>query len=469
MHNVYRRVQWCVVQSYDVIVAGGGNAGLCAAMAARDVGARVLLLERSPDWRRGGNSRHTRDIRYAHEQPDEWATTAYPPAEFFADLEAVAGTLPNRRLAELLVDRSQDLPAWMEARGCRWQRPMHGTLHLHTNRFFLGGGKAMINSYYETARAVGIDVRTDTRVEALELDDGRCTGVRFRNGGATERAAARAVVVSSGGLEANHEWLASTWGDGAHNFIVRGTPDNDGDLLLSLLEAGAAPGGSSLFHGVAVDARAPRYDGGIVTRIDSIPFGIVVNRDARRFYDEGEAPWPKRYAEWGRMIARQPGQIAYSIFDQQSVDLFIPSLFPPVQSATIAGLAVELGLDAQALLATVDEYNAAVDDTLPFDHSHLDGRRAHGLEPPRSNWARRIDRPPYLGYPLRPGLTFTYAGVEIDETARVGRTSGGTFENVFAAGEVMAGNVLSRGYLAGVGLTIGSVFGRIAGSEAARA
>lgn len=150
-----------------MIVAGGGNAGLCAAMAARDEGASVLLLERSPKWRRGGNSRHTRDIRYAHELPDKWATAPYPPAEFLADLEAVAGTLPNPELASLLIERSQELPEWMEAHGCRWQHPMNGTLHLHTNRFFLGGGKAMINSYYDTARARGIDVRTETTVDSL--------------------------------------------------------------------------------------------------------------------------------------------------------------------------------------------------------------------------------------------------------------------------------------------------------------
>src|ERR1044071_283195 len=457
------------MRSYAVLVAGGGTAVLCSAWAARDEGATVLLGERSPDWRRGGNSRHTRDIRYAHAAPDEWATTAYPPEEFFADLEAGTDEFPEPALAELLVSESESLPDWMEAHGVRWQHPMNGTLHLHTNRFFLGGGKAMMNSYYETARASGVEIRTDAAVVSIQLNGARFTGATVKNGASNEQVAASALIVASGGLEANHDWLATTWGEGAHNFVVRGTPDNDGALALHLLDLGAAPVGSGLFHGVAVDARSPRYDGGIITRIDSIPFGIVVDKHGKRFYDEGEAAWPKRYAEWGRLIARQPDQIAYSIFDAKSLGLFIPPLYPPIQDDTIEGLASTLGIEAGAVVRTIQEFNAAVDDSVPFDPSRPDGRGAAGLEPARINWARAIDTPPFCAYPLRPGLTFTYAGVGIDETARVRRAGGGTFENVFAAGEVMAGDILTRGYLAGVGLTMGSVFGRIAGREAAHA
>jgi tricarballylate dehydrogenase len=453
---------------YDVIVAGGGNAGLCAALSASDAGARVLLVERSPTWRRGGNSRHTRDIRYAHAEPQRWASAPYPIAEFSADLDAV--TAPRRPdLADLMVRESQALPQWMEEHGVRWQNPMNGTLHLHTNRFFLGGGKAMINSYYDTAIRGGVEVRYDTSVRELEISDGHCSVAHLENGSGRDAVEAGAVVVTSGGLEANHKWLAETWGDGAKNFIIRGTPDNDGSLLLLLLAHGAARIESRLFHCVGVDARSPRFDGGIVTRVDSIPFGVAVNKHGKRFYDEGEDAWPKRYAQWGQLIANQPDQLAYSIFDSRSRGLFIPSMVPPFSAGTLEELVSLLDLDGAETLRTIESFNAAVDDTNPFDPSRPDGRSAPGIEPPRRNWARRIELPPFLAYPLRPGLTFTYAGVGVDEKARIARTDGTTFANVFAAGEVMAGNILTHGYLAGVGLTIGSVFGRIAGREAAKA
>jgi tricarballylate dehydrogenase len=457
------------VRGYDVIVAGGGNAGLCAALSAADQGARVLVVERSPAWRRGGNSRHTRDLRYMHEEPDRWASASYPADEFLADLGSVTDELPRPGLAELMVRESRTLPDWMEARGVRWQAPIHGTLHLAANRFFLGGGKAMMNSYYETAVERGIDIAYGTSVAGLEMSNGRCTAVRLDGEGARETLETRALVVASGGLEANHEWLGQSWGPGAENFIVRGTPDNDGTLLLSLLELGAEPAGSHLFHCIAVDARAPRFDGGIVTRVDSIPLGVVVNKEGVRFYDEGEDAWPKRYAQWGQLIARQPDQIAYSIFDSRSWGLFIPPPYPPFRSDTLEGLGEILRLDVPTLIRTIETYNRAVDGTREFDLSRPDGRGAPGLEPARSNWARAIEHPPYQAYPLRPGLTFTYAGVAVDESARVLRAGAPAFDNVFAAGEVMAGNILTRGYLAGVGLTIGGVFGRIAGREAAHA
>ena len=456
------------MSEYDVIIAGGGNAGLCAALSASDEGANVLLVERSPMWRRGGNSRHTRDLRYAHEEPDVWASAAYPVADFLADLKSV--TDPERPdLAELMVLESQTLPAWMEEHGVRWQSPINGTLHLHTNRFFLGGGKTLINSYYDAALRRGVEIRYGTSVHALEISNSHCSAIHLEQDGKRETAEARSVIVTSGGLEANHAWLAETWGDGATNFIVRGTPDNDGSLLLTLLEHGAARTGSDLFHCVGVDARSPRFDGGIVTRVDSIPFGIVVNKNGIRFHDEGEDAWPKCYAQWGQMIAKQPDQIVYSIFDSQSWGLFIPPVYPPFVGDSLEQLLSQLDLDAPEALRTIESFNAAVDDAQSFDPSRPDGRAAPGIEPPRSNWARAIDRPPFFAYPLRPGLTFTYTGVEVDETARVVRTDGTTFANVFAAGEVMAGNILTRGYLAGVGLTIGSVFGRIAGRQAAEA
>jgi tricarballylate dehydrogenase len=239
-------------------------------------------------------------------------------------------------------------------------------------------------------------------------------------------------------------------------------------MLRELLKHGAKSVGDPRgCHAVALDARAPKFDGGIVTRLDSPPFGIVVNRAGKRFYDEGEDFWPKRYAIWGKLIAEQPEQIAYSIIDSKALAHFMPSVFPPVEADTISDLALALGLDPNQLAATVDEFNWAVRPGR-FDPGALDECRTEGLVPAKSHWARAIDTPPFYGYPLRPGITFTYLGVRVNEQARVIMQNERPATNITAAGEIMAGNILGRGYLAGFGLTIGSVFGRIAGQEAAR-
>ena len=239
-------------------------------------------------------------------------------------------------------------------------------------------------------------------------------------------------------------------------------------MLKNLLDQGVAPvGDPTQCHAVAIDARAPKFDGGIVTRLDCVPFSIVVDRDGRRFYDEGEDVWPKRYAIWGRLVAQRPGQIAYSIIDSKSERLFMPSVFPAIRADTIGELAGKLGLDPATLEATVRDFNAAVQPGA-FDSTKLDGCRTEGLDPPKTNWARPIDTPPFIGYPLCPGITFTYLGVRVDENARVLMEDGKPSANLFASGEIMAGNILGKGYLAGFGMSIGTVFGRIAGREAAR-
>jgi len=278
----------------------------------------------------------------------------------------------------------------------------------------------------------------------------------------------KALVAAAGGFEANIEWLKQYWGAAADNFLIRGTPFNRGDVLRMLLDAGVAPvGDPTQCHAVAIDARAPKFDGGIATRLDSVVFGIMVNAKAQRFYDEGEDTWPKRYAIWGRLVAQQPGQIAYSIVDSQSIRLFMPSIFPAIQANSIAELAPKLSLDPAALEKTVADFNAAVRPGT-FDHTVLDDCRTEGLVIPKSHWARRIEKPPFYAYPLRPGITFTYLGVRVNEESRILLEGGKPSGNMFAAGEIMAGNVLGKGYLAGIGMTIGAVFGRLAGEGAAR-
>ena len=234
-----------------------------------------------------------------------------------------------------------------------------------------------------------------------------------------------------------------------------------------LLERGVQPvGDATQCHAVAIDARAPKFDGGIITRLDCVVFGIVVNKQAQRFYDEGEEVWPKRYAIWGRLVAAQPDQIACIIFDASSLELFMPSLYPAIAAGSLAELAAKFGLDAAVLEKTVADFNAAVRPG-SFDHTTLDDCRTDGLTPPKTHWARRIEKAPFYGYPVRPGITFTYLGTRVDRSARMMLRDGGPSANMFAAGEIMAGNVLGRGYAAGIGMTIGSVFGRIAGQGAA--
>ena len=454
---------------FDVLVIGGGNAGLSAAMTARRGGASVLLLESSPEVFRGGNSRHTRDIRYLHERGNAFATGPYLEEEFWDDLLRVTGGETTEPLARLTIRESADLDEWMAAHGVRWQRPLKGTLHLaRTNLFFLGGGKAMVNAYYDTARRLGVQIAYEAEVRRLDVCGGVFRSAVVAHGGSSHEVRATCVVVASGGFEANIPWLRKYWGDAADNFVIRGTKYNQGLMLEQLLEHGGKPVGNPReFHAVAVDARAPKFDGGIVTRLDSVPFGIVVNREARRFYDEGEDFWPKRYAIWGGLIARQPDQIAYSIGDAQAMGRFMPSVFPAVQAGSLRELAATLGLEAAALTATVDAFNRSV-RAGSFDASRLDDCRTEGLTPPKSHWATPLDRPPFWAYPLRPGITFTYLGVAVNEGARLIMKDDRPSPNIFAAGEVMAGNILGRGYLAGFGLTIGTVFGRIAGREAAR-
>jgi len=456
-----------VVEQVDVAVLGGGNAGLCAALAARQAGASVVVLEGAPKAFRGGNSRHTRNLRSMHEAPTDLLIDAYTEDEFVTDLIRVTGGRTDEALARRVVRDSAGCPAWIRSFGARLQPPLKGTLHLdRTNVFFLGGGKALMNSYYAAADRLGIRVRYEAQVADIELLDGAIRTVLIREPDGLRTIKAKAFVLAAGGFEANIEWLKEIWGAAADNFIVRGTPYNTGTVLKLMLDRGAQPvGDPTQFHAVAIDGRAPKFDGGIVTRLDCISLGIVVNQNGVRFYDEGEDFWPKRYAIWGRLVAQQPDQIAYSIVDSKSANLFMPSVFPPISASTITDLARQVGLAPSALERTVDDYNRAIHPGT-FNHAVLDDCHTSGLEVEKTHWARPLDTPPFWAYPLRPGITFTYLGLKVDERARVMMTNRETASNVFAAGEIMAGNILGQGYVAGVGMTIGTVFGRIAGSEA---
>lgn len=453
----------------DILIAGGGNAALCAAIAARRAGASVLVLEAAPRFYRGGNSRHTRNMRLAHDTATENLTGPYTEDEFWDDLLLVTGGQTDENLTRLMIGESKDMLGWIAEQGVRFQPSLGGTLSLgRTNSFFLGGGRAMLNTLYRTAETLGVTVRYDSEVADLDIDDGRFQSATILERGERRSVSAHAFIAASGGFEANIEWLKTAWGPAAENFLIRGSPYNRGTVLRCLLDKGvAAVGDPTQCHAVAIDARAPKFDGGIITRLDCVVFGIVVNKFGKRFHDEGEDVWPKRYAIWGRLVAAQPDQIAHIIFDAPSLTLFMPSLYPPITAPTIRELAPKLDLNPDALERTLTAFNHAVRPG-HFDPTTLDDCATVGLAPRKSHWACRIETPPFYAYPVRPGITFTYLGTRVNRETRLIMQSGRPSSNMFAAGEIMAGNVLGRGYAAGVGMTIGSVFGRIAGTEAAR-
>src|SRR6185312_4418357 len=425
-------------EPFDVVVLGGGNAALCAAISAARAGRRVAVIEGAPEFYRGGNTRHTRNLRCSHDGTAPTMTGPYEQAEFLDDLYRVTGGQTDPALAELTIARSRELLGWMDEQGVLFQPPLGGTLSLgKTNAFFLGGGRGMLNALYRRAENLGVRCFYDTPVTALTVQDGFFVSATVRHAGRDATVLGKALVAAAGGFEANIEWLKQYWGAAADNFLIRGTPFNRGDVLRMLLDAGIAPvGDPTQCHAVAIDARAPKFDGGIATRLDSVVFGIMVNAKAQRFYDEGEDTWPKRYAIWGRLVAQQPGQIAYSIVDSQSIRLFMPSIFPAVEAGTIGDLAAKLSLDPAALTKTVDDFNAAVRPGT-FDHTVLDDCRTEGLAIPKSHWARRIEKPPFYAYPLRPGITFTYLGVKVNEESRILLEGGKQSGNMFAAGEIM--------------------------------
>ncbi|MDB5376355.1 MAG: cobZ, partial [Rubritepida sp.] len=407
-------------RTYDVLVVGGGNAALCAAITAAQAGASVVVAEHAPKPMRGGNSRHTRNLRALHPKPTGVLTESYLEEEYWDDLLRVTGGRTNEDLARMTIRASQHAPGFLADCGVVFQPSLSGTLSLsRTNAFFLGGGKALVNALYRTAEKLGVVILYDTEVQHIEVKDGFATEAIVSWRGFPERIRFKAVVASAGGFQANREWLRQYWGDAADNFQIRGTPYAQGTVLKDLLANGIQEvGDATQFHAVANDARAPMVDGGLAMRLDCVPFSVVVNKDVERFYDEGEDVWPKRYAIWGRLIAQQPDQRAFAITDSQALHNYLPSVFPPMKANTIAELAGLLGLDAAKLGAVVDEYNAAVQPGT-FHGNKLDDCRTEGLGIEKTHWARRIDTPPFYGHPLAPGITFTFLGVKVNERAQV--------------------------------------------------
>lgn len=454
----------------DILVIGGGNAALTAAITAAEKGKQVLLVEHAPRLLRGGNSQHTRNFRCMHEGPKGILEGTYSEEEYYEDLLRVTEGNTTPELAKIVIRNTPKAYDWMEDHGVRFQPSLGGTLSLsRTNAFFLGGGRALINAYYDTAETLGVSIAYDTEAVELEIQNGVFEHAVVLYKGIRYEVYAKQLIIASGGFESNLEWLEEAWGPAARNFLIRGTQFNRGRILKEMMRNKAQIiGEPDQCHAVAIDGRSPKYDGGIVTRLDCVSFGVVVNEESKRFYDEGEDFWPKRYAIWGRLVAQQPNQVAHVIIDSKAINDFMPSVFPPLKADSIEELAVRLKLDPAALRKTIDDFNNAIGPG-EFDNTTLDGYGTQGLDVNKTNWARPINQGPFYGYTLAPGITFTYMGVKVNEKSQVIFQDSGVSSNIYAAGEIMAGNILGKGYTAGIGMAIGTVFGIIAGQEAANA
>lgn len=461
-------------QAPDVLVIGGGTAALCAAISARRTGTSVVLLEQAPEGLRGGNTRHSRNLRFMHRGETPLASGPYPAQEMQADLLRVTGGLADQALTDLLIRGSEDITHWLADAGVRFQPTSGGRVPAsRKTAFLLGGGKSMINALYATAERLGVAIHYEAEVTELQLCGRRLTDLVSRSPLGTTTWRPGAAIACCGGAQANRNWLRGQWGDAANGFLNRGTPFAQGEVLLSLLHQGAqAVGDAKAAYLVAVDARSPPDDGGIATRVRCMPAGIVVDRAGRRRHDEGGDRASTRYALWGQRLASYPEQLAYLVLDARGLRSAPPALYPPIQADSIEALAARLDLPATALRTTIGAYNAAV--VAPIGSRSEGGDadtsawRTRDLAPAKSSCALPIDQPPFSAYPMRPGLTFTYHGLKVDETTRIRRVDGDRMENLFAAGMIMAPNIIPRGYVSGLALTIGIVFGRIAGEEAAR-
>lgn len=486
-------------ERYDVVVVGAGNAALCAALAAREQGASVLVLERAPYAERGGNSRYTAGaIRLAFDgvddlkkvMPDlsehELATTdfgSYPADQFFADMARITQYRADPDLTTILVNESLPTVAWMREKGVKFS-PSYGRQAFRIDgrfRFWgglavevTGGGPGLIDMLVRSARAAEIEIRYGCGAEALTEEDGAVHGVIAREGGTRREIRAGAVVLASGGFEANAEWRTRYLGPGWDLAKVRGTCFNTGDGIRMALVAGAMPWGNwSGAHAVGWDRNAPDFGDlrvGDNFQKHSYPFGIMVNARGERFVDEGADFRNYTYAKYGHVILQQPGQLAWQVFDAKVTHLLRDEYrireVTKVRADTLEELAAKLeDVDGARFLETVAAYNDAVQVDVPFDPTVKDGRGTTGLAVPKSNWANRLDTPPYEAYEVTCGITFTFGGLKIDGQARVLDVGGEPIPGLYAAGELVGG-LFYFNYPGGAGLTAGAVFGKIAGTGA---
>jgi len=480
----------------DVVVVGAGNAAMTAALAAREAGAQVLVLEKASSEDRGGNSRFTGGIvRFAHHGLDDILPLVpelteaeiarldvepYSADTYINDIMRLSEGKADPALTRVLVDNSYQTVRWMQSLGVQFE--LYQTAVRQGGRIsfpagaviqFWSGGPGLTQRLFRTAEGRGIDVVYDAPViDLLTSDDRRVIGVRAQTPEGLMDIHAGAVILACGGFEASATQRARYLGAEWQHVHVRGSRHNTGEVLDRVEALGAQLGGHlDGAHAVPVDAGSPEVGdlnlGDLTARL-SYPLGIMVNREAQRFIDEGMDFKSYSYTVMGPEILRQPGGIAYQIFDQQTVERLearYGSGSTPMSADTIEALAEKLGLNPEALVRTVNAYNHAVQDS-PFNPAIKDGKRTQGIEPAKTNWALRLEKPPFVAYGVCCGITFTYGGVMVNEAGQVLYRTGTPIPGLYAAGEI-TGGIFYHNYPSGAGLMLGAVFGRLAGTAAA--
>jgi tricarballylate dehydrogenase len=487
------------VPDWDVIVVGAGNAALAAAVSAREQGAgRVVVLEKAPRALRGGNTHYSGGLlRIAFDRAEDLrplvpeaertvpgfyaGVEPYPPKLFLADLRRVTDGRTDPGLAELLVGRSYDTAGWMARQGIEMEPAvsLSAVRVGDTLRWSPGAvvrarheGIGLSAMWFRAAERAGIEIRYDTAAVGLGQDRrGRVTGVAVRGPEGLAEVTGKAVVLGCGGFEANPEWRARYLGRPWDHAKVRGTPYNTGDGLRMAIDLGAMPHGQwTGCHSTPIDAEAPPHgDRKLTDKTNrlSYPYGVLVNARGVRFVDEGEDFQLYTYAKLGGRILNEPGGVAWQIFDAKVAALLEGRYRTgsPAVADSLAALVDQLPLDRAACRRTLEAYNAAVTDGR-FDPTVRDGLATRGLTPAKSNWAQRLDTPPFVAYPVTGGITFTFGGVRVDDRARVLSTSFTPIPGLHACGE-MVGGLFHGNYPGGTGLMAGAVFGRLAGAHAA--
>jgi len=486
----------------DVAIVGAGNAAMCAALAAREHGASVVVLERAPEDEAGGNTAFTAGaIRFAYDgvedlrklMPDlteeEIARTdfgSYTEDQFFDDMARVTENRTDPDLVELLVRRSRESMMWLRSKGFQFA-PIYGRQAFKVNNRFKfwggltveasGGGPGLLDAHMSAAAKNDIAVFYQARATSLVCDDDGVHGVNVKYQGKTRVLRSKVVVLAAGGFESNPEWRTRYLGPGWDLAKVRGTRFNTGDGIRMALDVGASPCGNwSGCHAVGWDRNAPEFGDlavGDGFQKHSYPFGIMINANGERFVDEGADFRNYTYAKYGAVILRQPGQFAWQIFDSKVTHLLRDEYrirqVTRVKAGTLEDLVSRLDdVHAEKALANIHDYNAAVHTEVEFNPNVKDGRCTLGLDIPKSNWANTIDTPPFEAYAVSCGITFTFGGLRITTGAQVVDTEGMPISGLYAAGELVGG-LFYFNYPGGTGLMSGTVFGRIAGDSAGKA